>query len=226
MFKQLVETYKQTGFLHHAYLLIGEQEVSRPILTDTLKIIGDGATIIWENYETFGIGESRELIGRSARRNWSGKREFIVLIADRYTTEAQNALLKLFEEPRSDLYFFILGTRATDFLPTLRSRLMIIENLDDNKLENGIQDKKALEFLSDSPVDRLDFVTKKLKREPTREEWFPFLNALEKVCHDQSPLNEKALTELGLVRKYLADPASSPRLLFEHLAFVLPRVVE
>lgn len=223
MFKAIIENYRNGGFLHHAYLILGDREAIQPILTDTLKIVGDGATIIWENYETFGIDESRGLTERSARRNWHGKRELVVINAERYTIEAQNALLKLFEEPRVGLHFFILSARATDFLPTLQSRLIIIENREDIKSEKHEQDQKALEFLSSTPADRLDFIAKELKRELTRAEWSPFLNALEKICHNQPTLNEKALTELGLVRHYLADPASSPRLLFEHLAFVLPR---
>lgn len=212
--------------MHHAYLILGEWETARATVAEMIGKIEEKISVSNENYGTFGIDESRGLIERSARHEWSGGREFIILVAERYTIEAQNALLKLFEEPRSGLHFFILSERATDFLPTLLSRLMIIECHEDNKPENNIRDKKALEFLFDTSVDRLAFIAKELKREPTRADWFPFLNALEKVCHSQSTLNEKALTELGLVRHYLTDPASSPRLLFEHLAFVLPRVVK
>lgn len=224
MFKQIVEAYEQTGFLHHAYLIVGEREIIQPILVKTLAIIGEGNDTVWENYETFGIDASRELVARSVRRNWTGQREFIILVADRYTLEAQNALLKLFEEPRTGLHFFILSERITDFLPTLQSRLMIIDHQGKTqpKKSESSQDQKALKFLSDSPVNRLNFIVAELKREPTREDWFPLLNNLEKILHNRPTLDEKALTEITMVRRYLTDPASVPKLLFEHLALVLP----
>lgn len=216
--EQIVETYRQTGFLHHAYLLVGKQKTLRTVLAESLKAIEDETDPIWENYETFGIAESRGLIERSARRNWNGRREFVVLAARRYTAEAQNALLKLFEEPRAGLHFFILGGRPADFLPTLLSRLMVVEN----KTKNETGSSFPPQFLSAPPALRLDLVARELKKELPREEWLEFLNALEVIYHRVKPLNGRALAEIGLARGYLADPASSPRLLFEHLALVLP----
>ena len=72
MLKQIVATYKQNGFLHHAYLVVGAREIIQPIITDTLKVIDALADVIWEHYETFGINDSRGLIERSSRHNWSG----------------------------------------------------------------------------------------------------------------------------------------------------------
>ena len=107
MFRPIIESYQTNGFLHHAYLIVGEKETAYLALIESLGIIEGTANTILEKYETFGIAESRELVSRSARHNWHGGREFVILIADRYTSEAQNALLKLFEEPRDSLHFFI-----------------------------------------------------------------------------------------------------------------------
>jgi len=223
MFKQIICTYKQTGFLHHGYLIVGKQETIQKMLLETLKTFGNETNTIWENYETFGINESRTLAERSSRHNWNGQREFVVLKAQRYTLEAQNALLKLFEEPRPRLHFFLIGMEVTEFLPTLRSRLMVVENQKGDELINEIEKKKASQFLSATPVDRLNLIAEELKKELSREEWLPFLNVLEVASHKKQPLNERALTEIISVRRYLTDPASLPRLLFEHLALVLPK---
>ncbi|MEK7621826.1 MAG: hypothetical protein AAB415_01475 [Patescibacteria group bacterium] len=226
MLEQIVKTYRETGFLHHAYLLVGDAMIIRSVLADTLAAVESKVIPTWENYETFGIDESRGLIARSARRDWRGGREFVVLTARRYSAEAQNALLKLFEEPRSGLHFFLISDQVTNFLPTLQSRFLIVEHRDQIGGESGkeVEKRKAKEFLAATPAKRLDLIATELKKEPAREAWLPFLNALEVVCHETKPLNQTALTEIMMARNYLTDPASLPRLLFEHLALVLPRV--
>lgn len=47
---------------------------------------------------------------------------YIIDAADTMTEQAQNALLKLFEEPPKNVYFFLLCTSASGLLTTVRSR--------------------------------------------------------------------------------------------------------
>ncbi len=47
---------------------------------------------------------------------------YIISDADKMTSQAQNALLKLFEEPPKGVYFFLLCSTAAELLPTVRSR--------------------------------------------------------------------------------------------------------
>lgn len=47
---------------------------------------------------------------------------YIIIDADTMTEQAQNALLKLFEEPPKNVYFFLLCTSASGLLTTVRSR--------------------------------------------------------------------------------------------------------
>lgn len=201
---------------HHAYLIIGDRKTVRENLDQNLKKIEPSATLIWHDHETFGIDESRGLIERSSRHNWGGKREFVIIQADLYTSEAQNALLKLFEEPRAGLHFFIVGNRLTGFLPTLQSRMMIIEH------QTGGSSALAAKFLKATPAERIDLISKEVKREATRADWLQFLNNLESLCHKTLPLTPEVFNKLILVRNYLTDTASSPKLLLEHLAFLLP----
>ncbi|MFH1170696.1 MAG: hypothetical protein V1704_04025 [Candidatus Vogelbacteria bacterium] len=228
MFKQLIETYKNTSFLHHGYLIIGERKVILLALAKTLQALGNDTTTVWENYETFGINESHRLVERSMRRNWNGQRELVVLTAKSYTPEAQNALLKLFEDPRAGLHFFLLGNKAADFLPTLQSRLVIIEHPSEAEVEEKPSEvqAQASEFLFAMPAGRLALIDRKVKSEMERDEWINFFNALEKIAHQSKPFPEKALTEINAVRPYFANPAFSARLIFEYLAFTLPIMVE
>ncbi len=209
---------------HHAYLIIGEREAIREKLDRSLKKVEPLATLVWHRHETFGVDESRGLIEQSSRRNWSGAREFVVIEADRYTPEAQNALLKLFEEPRTGLHFFLISNQLINLLPTLQSRMLIIEPEIDFAPENNL--KLASQFLKATPAERLDLIAKEIKKETTRAEWLLFLNNLETICHKTLPLTHQVFNELMMVRNYITDPASAPKLLLEHLAFVLPSVVK
>ncbi len=47
---------------------------------------------------------------------------YLLRDAERMTVQAQNALLKLFEEPPAGVYFFLMTAEPTALLPTVRSR--------------------------------------------------------------------------------------------------------
>jgi len=57
----------------------------------------------------------------------SVKDKVIVLTANRFTPIAQNKLLKILEEPPSKTYFILITPLKSGLLPTIRSRLPIIE---------------------------------------------------------------------------------------------------
>ena len=51
---------------------------------------------------------------------------YIIKNSDKMTDQAQNALLKILEEPTSGVYFFLLTTNAHALLPTVRSRAPVV----------------------------------------------------------------------------------------------------
>ena len=55
----------------------------------------------------------------------SAKEKVIVLTANRFTSIAQNKLLKILEEPPSKTYFILMTPLKSGLLPTIRSRLLI-----------------------------------------------------------------------------------------------------
>lgn len=59
------------------------------------------------------------------------RKVYLIPKADTMTREAQNALLKLLEEPPSYAVFLLLCTKATELLPTIRSRTQIF-SLEEN----------------------------------------------------------------------------------------------
>lgn len=65
------------------------------------------------------------------RTKSSGDRIIIVDYAERMTVQAQNAFLKLLEEPGADVHFILIATAKTKLLPTILSRT---ENIQINKI--------------------------------------------------------------------------------------------
>lgn len=81
---------------------------------------------------TIGLEKDRRTIGVEAVReiratayikpNDLSVKVYLLRDAETMTTQAQNALLKLFEEPPAGVYFLLMATEASALLPTVRSR--------------------------------------------------------------------------------------------------------
>ena len=73
--------------------------------------------------QVFKVDQVREMSGEAYVLPNEGKRKvFLLPEADAMNPQAQNALLKLLEEPPSYAAFLLLGRNPGAFLPTIRSR--------------------------------------------------------------------------------------------------------
>ncbi len=79
------------------------------------------------------IDMSRAIISESYLSNDGGK--IILIAALSFNESAQNALLKIIEEPPRDVTFIIYTTMKFLLLPTIRSRLPIIDHSERQKLQ-------------------------------------------------------------------------------------------
>lgn len=190
-------------------------------------------------YEKFGIDEARELQSVASLKNY--KESIFLLGIASLTSEAQQAMLKLFEEPQEGTQFVLLVPHGT-LLATLRSRMLeypvteqqIVmqnslarESLKGSKRETRglFAGQSAVEFLKLSGKDRSDFITKLLKDDDGQKEKVrDFINALEAelYAHIAEPKARQALGDIALVRGYLQDRSPSLKMLLEHLALALP----
>lgn len=225
--------------LHHAYCVAGEAEQVfsqiEGFLERELGFPVKGNPDFWRGeYENFGINEARQLKEASARRAF-GARKVFILAARGLTSEAQNALLKTFEEPTADTLFFLVVPSAEILFSTLRSRLQMVFVESDSDA-NGARD--ADQFLAEKISARLARVQAMLAKlekekqeredgeEPLREkaQILCFLDALERAAAKNTQANAEALAEILDAKKYARDRAPSLKLLLEHLALVLPKV--
>ncbi len=61
--------------------------------------------------------------------------KYIIIAAIEFTTVAQNALLKLLEEPPRNIEFIIISPTKSNLLPTVRSRLPILKQSSEHTQE-------------------------------------------------------------------------------------------
>ena len=82
---------------------------------------------------------------RQGERAIAQTKKFFIIQTDFFNEAAQQALLKIFEEPASDVHFFILTSRASALLDTLASRLVYMRRSQYEMYENK-KNKHALPF--------------------------------------------------------------------------------
>lgn len=75
--------------------------------------------------DEFLLEDAKELIKEAYIAEAQPK--YLIVLAKGYRVEAQNALLKLLEEPPRNIVFILQAPAKTAFLPTIRSRLLAQE---------------------------------------------------------------------------------------------------
>lgn len=220
------------GGLHHAYCVIGDAKSAVSEITRFLErefgLRAAGNPDFWiREYEMFGIDEAHALKEASERRAFVERKVFIVS-AFVLTDEAQNALLKTFEEPAPKTYFFLILPTEEILFPTLRSRLQLIKLT--GRQSVSLVDA-ALFLKSDLPKRLAMLKPLFLLEEGKRGEAESFTRTLECLFCERgniavfSSVDSNALFEILFVRKYIMDRSPSFKILLEHLALVLPRIM-
>lgn len=218
-------------FNHQAYVVVGGRDNARDLVCKSCEnflnreLTGYADFTEWQG-GTYGIDEARTLREKQNRSGVANQAKFFLVVADSLTHEAQNALLKTLEEPTVDTFIFIAVPSAQSLLPTLLSRVNVI-NLE--KGESSDLEKIVNDFLTAKPVERIDMIEQIIGKEhPDRAKARAFVVELAKSFRQKhSPENWTteqtfAAAELIKAEKYLREPASLAKMILEHLALILP----
>jgi len=205
--------------LHHAYLISGLGESVLPEIISfweakAVKTKGN-PDFNYITLKTFKIEDSRNLKELAAQKGLKSKKICIVS-ADNILPEAQNALLKLFEEPTPETHFYFVLPHIGALLPTFISRFYVIRT-------KTIPETKAAEkFISMSLFNRINFLKDLLNDEENgRRQALEFLNELETHLYSKTISNPKAMEQIFKARDYIRQPGSSVKNLLESVALVL-----
>jgi hypothetical protein len=158
--------------------------------------------------DSFGIDEARGLIANSSRRPLGGGKHRFVIVARILTVEAQNALLKLFEDPPTDTHFYLIVPHESALIPTLRSRL--IKEVDQVKV---VDLAETDQFLGQDIRSQLEDLADLSKRQPERLASLAKEIGLSKPT-DLQPNGHRALL---MALKYVYNRGASRKMLLENL---------
>lgn len=225
--------------LHHAYLIESEREEA---ISQILKFLEEIGVEISKNpdfykvsVDTFKVEDARNLKSLSGEKGASADKKIFIISANSFLLEAQNTLLKMFEEPIANTHFFIIVPDTDTLLPTLVSRFYLIKNQ-----KKEIASSEVEKFLKMSMRDRLDFVKEFLVEEEeedgvvvlnsTRSKALAFINSLETSLHQISVTNTSLLKDsrasfqqIFKVREFLRQPGSSVKSLVESVCLSIPK---
>lgn len=238
MFKNHI--YKDN--LHHAYFIESDKEIIPPLLNyfkEELNFnISGNRDFYFYTFDNFKIENAREIIPIKNEKSISGGKKFVLIYTNFFTNDAQNALLKMFEETIRDIHFFVICPNRQIFIPTLMSRFYLIklENID---IQKNIIEK---EFLQMKRKDRIAFIKNfidkiekenkerekegKIEENSVRSEVLNFINKIESILYfiykDKNlDKNIKIFEKIIDIKKALFLQGSSPKMLFEALALNL-----
>ncbi len=214
---------------HHAYFIEGEREA---VLAEVEKFLEKEIGMELKgnpdyqilDYGNFSIDDARALKEMHSGRAVGEKRFFVVSFSSA-TNEAQNSLLKIFEEPNPTSRFFIIAPSAGILLPTLRSRFEIIKTEQKNKNSLDISPEDFLKALPGKRMKDIKKITDGLsKEEISKEDIRIFLENLADTLRERiisKKEDPKKLSEVLMVLSYIGDRSTSLKMLLEHLALVL-----
>lgn len=223
----LEEIVTHTGDIHHAYILEGNPEPVIEALglfcTNTLGVPARGnPDFVCEVHDRFLVDHARRLRELQQNRALTGTKKVFVVAFHFITREAQNALLKVLEEPTTGTHIFIVTPSAHVFLPTVLSRVTVL------KTEHVASHDVARTFLKSSYKKRMDYVTKLVKdikdEKETKATALALVRGLVVLLHADTKKDThtfSTLRELDRVSSYLEDSSASVKMLLEHTALIV-----
>lgn len=243
--------------LHHAYLIEGVKEEIVPEILEFIETLGvkTSGNPDFQNIsvDSFKIKDARNLKSYGSEKGFTNGKKIFLISADTFLLEAQNTLLKMFEEPIENVHFFVVMPDSNSLLRTFVSRFYLI------KSENSEAGQKEAEnFLKLSLSSRIEFV-KELLADATTEsddeddteeaeaksgrasidgarhdfakssarlKALKFLNSLELILHNKmvgSTFDTSCFEQIFKVREFLRMPGSSVKSLLESVALTIPK---
>lgn len=160
--------------------------------------------------DIFGIDNVRDFIDWSYIKPFVSNKKVSFIKIQSITTEAQNALLKILEEPKNDNYVFINLPSESEIIKTLISRVRVVY-FDDESVQNKSK------FFELDKMQKIEYIRKKMKFEKSRKATNSFIDDLILNFSKEIPeshnreaiLNSSKKSKILLKAKYFINKGGS-----------------
>jgi hypothetical protein len=179
----------------------------------------------YSQHESFLVDDARELINLQNRKHKSGELSVFVVDCGNINTSAQNALLKIFEEPIEGNYFFLTLPQSNVLLPTLLSRSQVI-NSDFQAQSDYPSYEEILKMNIKKRMSLVNSMIDDLKKEKiTKSDLKKFLNQIleqmnQKVLDGDSDIVSKAL-HINEINSYIDSSGASVKSILEFAIIII-----
>jgi len=222
---------------HHAYVYSGGRlegiEAAYRFCEECLNLSHQGnPDVTLFEFDHLSVDDARRIGTFAAQAPTQGEQKAIIIVTGRFFDQAQNAFLKIFEEPPEGTTLFLILPAEGILLPTLRSRLITLPQ-DTTEISDI-----AREFLDADPATREKIVTKLIARskadkdeekQAARLDAIRIVEGVTRAAYAKRSKTKGNTDDLDLLLKELdrfmpiMHERSAPlKLIFEHLRIVLP----
>ncbi len=232
--KNFFEKTLENGQLSHAYIFSGQEMIGKrmfaleltnlinradpdPVFQPDCLFVDSGVS---ESGQTITIEEIRRVKNFVSLSPYAGPYKFVVINdAHLMTTEAQNALLKVLEEPSPSSILILVTANPNSLLPTIISRCQEIKfpphpkKIVDEVLKNSGLPKSEAEFLAEFSNGRVGLVKMIIKEKSFGE----IKDSVEELVR----LVKADINERLTVAQKLTDEKNKPDLMRKVLYWTL-----
>ena len=191
--KENLKKALQNGTLSHSYLFVGIKGIGKKLLAVELakQILNmqsethPDLAIIEPEGNNIKIEQIRLLQKKIQEKPiLSDKKVYIINDAETMTVEAQNCLLKTLEEPPEFATIILIGSNENSFLPTIKSRCMIIRfrPIEDSDLKKYLETHYGLTNLTKNHLSMFQgSIGKAILLKDKQEEYNKLINMIEEL---------------------------------------------
>lgn len=217
--------------IHHSNIVLhtaGEQSLIFDFVENNLdfKIQGSPDFLLLEN-ESFGIVDARDFGKWVIGKPISGEKKVAVIVTGSITFEAQNALLKILEEPPLGTYIFIGLPNVGNILPTFLSRMQVLNYTQKKCTEDKTLDQNnkttSSKFFNSDIGSKLS-ITRSLSKGEDKVDMKNLIRDLEEVAYGEyfkNPSYSDKMKKILIGKIFASTRGSSPKMILEWLSCML-----
>lgn len=219
--------------IHHANIVLGDGRlfvlnILEKDLNFSFKANPDFLLI---ESESFGIDNARDLEKWAIGKPFLGGVKASLIIVNSITHEAQNALLKVLEEPPLGTYIFINIQNLGGLLATFLSRVRVLDIPKELSKESTLPKEKNLDNAHkffNAKINEKFAIIRSLSKNEDKNPMRELVKNLEKVCfydYAKNKPTDKSRVEMAknllTAKIFVSTRGSSPKMLLEWLSCVI-----